>query len=406
MILNNLFYEPEKLEDIKGNEEAIAELRRFALSFKLGKHERPLLVYGPTGIGKSSAAKLLAKENGWNVVELNASDYRDKDSISRLMTAASQARGLFGGRNMILLEEIDELSARFDKGASAAISELVSNSKNPIIMIANDMWDQKITFLRNLTAPVEFKKPKQFVVEEILKNVAKEAGINPNNDVIIAIARRSGGDIRSAISDMLILGDAPDEALDYIGLRDKKGYIFETLDRIFLSNTIAAPLKAIANSENTGDMLIKWIDQNITKRYTHIYDIAVAYENLADATVYYTRAIRSQYYTYWRYMNVMMSSGVALSKSSYPQLKLRYEFPRTIKALSISKGDRSASSEIAKSMQKHIHESISCIKEHYIPMLREMLKDSDDDEVESFLESRYGLEQKQIDYLKGKPVKR
>ncbi|MCL5102461.1 MAG: AAA family ATPase [Candidatus Marsarchaeota archaeon] len=248
MIKGMLFYEPEKLDDIKGNESAIAELRRFAMSFKLGKYERPLLVYGPTGIGKSSAVRMLAKENGWNVIELNASDYRDKESISKLLMAASQSRGLFGGRNMVLLDEVDELSARFDKGASSAITELITKSKNPIIMIANDMWDQKIAFLRNSTTPVEFKRPKQFVVEEVLKGVASEAGITPNADVITAIARRSGGDIRSAISDMLILGNSPDEALDYIGLRDKKGYIFETLDRIFLSNTIAAPLRAITNS--------------------------------------------------------------------------------------------------------------------------------------------------------------
>jgi len=399
LIRGTLFYEPESLDLIKGNESAIAELRRFALSFKMGKHERPLLVYGPTGVGKSTAVRLLAKENGWHVIELNASDYRDKESISKLLLAASQSRGLFGSRNMIFLDEVDELSSRFDKGASTAISELMTKSKNPIIMIANDMWDQKITFLRNSTTPVEFKRPKQFVIEEILNNVAKEAGITPGKGIIAAISVRCGGDVRSAIGDMLTLGNSAEEELDYIGLRDKKGYIFDTLDKIFLSNTVAAPLRAIANSDNNVDMMIKWVDQNITKRYTNASDVAVAYMNLADATVYYSRAIRSQYYTYWRYMNVMMSSGVALSKSSYPQIRLRYEFPKTIKELSSTKGERSATTEIAKKLQRHIHESISTIKENYIPMLRTMLKGMEYDEAEQFLSSKYGLEQKQMEFL-------
>ena len=400
LIRDTLFYEPENLDSIKGNENAIAELRRFALSYKMGKHEKPLLVYGPTGTGKSAAVRLLAKENGWNIVELTASDYRDKNAIGGTMAAASQSRGLFGGRNLIMLDEIDELSSRFDKGASAAISELISGSKNPVIMIANDMWDQKITFLRGVTTPVEFKKPKQFVVEEILASVASEAGIKANKDVITAIARRSNGDVRSAIGDLLILGDAPDEALDYIGIRDRKGYIFETLDRIFLSNTMAAPLRAITNAEDAGEMLIKWIDQNIPKRYTYISDIATAYENLADATVYFTRAIRAQYYTYWRYMNVMMSSGVALSKNVYPAVTPRYEFPKTIKELSATKSDRSVGNEIAKKLQRQIHESLSKIKEHYIPLIAAMVKNSDDEEISDFLESKYGLERKQIDFLK------
>ncbi|MEM0154522.1 MAG: replication factor C large subunit [Methanothrix sp.] len=400
MIRDMLFYEPENLDLIKGNENAIAELRRFALSFKMDRYEKPLLVYGPTGTGKSTSVRLLAKENGWNVVELTASDYRDKNAISRTLAAASQSRGLFGGRNLIVLDEIDELSPKFDKGASAAIGDLISNSKNPIIMIANDMWDQKIAFLRGITMPVEFKKPKQFVVEEILENVSSEARIKANKDVITAIARRSNGDVRSAISDLLILRDAPDEALDYIGLRDRKGYIFETLDRIFLSNTIAAPLRAIANAEDAGEMLIKWIDQNIPKRYSYISDIATAYENLSDATIYYTRAIRAQYYTYWRYMNVMMSSGVALSKNVYPRVTARYEFPKTIKELSATKGERSVNNEIAKKLQRHIHESLSKIKEHYIPLIAAMVKNSDETDINDFLESKYGLEQKQINFLK------
>ncbi|MEM0201688.1 MAG: replication factor C large subunit [Candidatus Micrarchaeaceae archaeon] len=400
LIRDMLFYEPENLDLIKGNENAIAELRRFALSFKMGRYEKPVLVYGPTGTGKSTSVRLLARENGWNVVELTASDYRDKNAISGMLAAASQSRGLFGGRNLIMLDDIDELSPKFDKGASAAIVDLINNSKNPIIMIANDMWDQKITFLRGVTVPVEFKKPKQFVVEEILATVSSEAGIKANKDVITAIARRSNGDVRSAIGDLLILGDAPDEALDYIGLRDRKGYIFETLDRIFLSNTIAAPLRAIANAEDAGEMLIKWIDQNIPKRYSYVSDIATAYENLSDATIYYTRALRAQYYTYWRYMNVMMSSGVALSKNVYPKVTARYEFPKTIKELSASKGERSVSNEIAKRLQRKIHESLSKIKEHYIPLLAAMVKNSDEGDVDDFLESKYGLERKQIDFLK------
>lgn len=395
-----VFYEPDSLADIKGNEAAIAELKRFALSFEMGNKQRPILIYGPTGVGKSAAVHLLAKENNWNLVELNASDYRDKDTIKQVLVTASQTSGLFKKRNVILLDEVDDLSSKFDKGAGAAITELIRESKNPVILIANDMWDQKISFLRNLVSPVEFKKPNALVVEEVLAGAAKKHGLKASREIIATIARRSGGDVRSAINDLIASEGADEDVLDYIGLRDRKGYIFETLDKIFMSNTLSAPIHAITIADDTGDMIIKWIDQNIPKRYQDAKDIYVAYSNLSKASVYYTRAIRAQYYTYWRYMNVMMSSGIALAKSSYPQVRMRYEFPKVIKELSASKGDRLIASEISKKLQKRIHESMSTIKEYYLPMFSAMIKScKKPEDAMNFFEEYYDLSEKQISFL-------
>ena len=39
------------------------------------------LISGPPGIGKTTAAHIIAKNNGFEVIELNASDCRNKSSI-------------------------------------------------------------------------------------------------------------------------------------------------------------------------------------------------------------------------------------------------------------------------------------------------------------------------------------
>jgi DNA polymerase III delta prime subunit len=56
---------------------------------------RALLVSGPPGIGKTTSAHLMAKEAGYNPIELNASDARSKKlvEVSLLYCNLNQADG-------------------------------------------------------------------------------------------------------------------------------------------------------------------------------------------------------------------------------------------------------------------------------------------------------------------------
>ncbi len=395
-------YSPSSIREILGNEDAIFQLERYAAEIDQGAQRRPILISGPPGTGKSASARLVAEEHGWNIVELNASDYRDKESIDRLLLAASQARTIFGKRNLILLDEIDELAPRFDKGAGSAIAAMLKTAKSPVILIANDRWDQNITFLRNNVDNIDFKKLPNATVARILENFVKSNKINVDKDTIDAIANRSNGDARSAISDIATLDSADKAAVEVIGMRDRKNDVFSTLDKIFFSNTYSAPLAAPANSDVDNDMLIKWIDENLPKRYVNQEDLASAYQMLSSASMFATRASRSQYYTYWRYMNVCMSSGIALSKNNYPDKSRHYSFPRTISSLSKSKERRSARTEIARKLKRKIHLNISRIIKLEMPILAKMarygIKENGDGTYDYFA-ARFGLEQKEVDWL-------
>ena len=84
-------YLVSSLKEILGNDEAVSKLERFSNDIDDGKKRPPLLIFGPSGIGKTASVHALAKAHNWNIVELNAGDYRDKEAIERKLAAASMS---------------------------------------------------------------------------------------------------------------------------------------------------------------------------------------------------------------------------------------------------------------------------------------------------------------------------
>ncbi len=92
-------------------------------------HPRPAggTCFPDPGVGKTSAALALARDFGWSVVEMNASDARNERAIEQVAGRASITRSLMelpGARGphraLILLDEADSLSGRISETARVA----------------------------------------------------------------------------------------------------------------------------------------------------------------------------------------------------------------------------------------------------------------------------------------------
>ncbi|MCX6773076.1 MAG: AAA family ATPase, partial [Candidatus Micrarchaeota archaeon] len=101
---------PSALSELIGNSEAFATAKQWAQEWQAGTKGRPLLLYGPTGVGKTALAHAVASEFNWQLFEFNASDLRDAESVEQILSNAANSSSLFGGMRLILIDDVDALS--------------------------------------------------------------------------------------------------------------------------------------------------------------------------------------------------------------------------------------------------------------------------------------------------------
>ena len=142
-------YIPKTEKDIIGQEENLKQLKNFILNFKNQK-KNSALIYGPSGTGKTCSVYAIANEIGFEVIEVNASDFRNAEQINQKVGNAIKQQSLFAKGKIILVDEIDGLSGREDRGGIQAITKLIEDSAFPIILTATNPFDNKFSSLKQV----------------------------------------------------------------------------------------------------------------------------------------------------------------------------------------------------------------------------------------------------------------
>ncbi|RYJ14330.1 replication factor C large subunit [Halogeometricum borinquense] len=318
-------YRPSTLAEVRGNNKARDALAEWGKTWD--DHREAVVLHGAPGVGKTSAAHALANDMGWETVELNASDQRTADVIERFAgraamnttlagASAGDANGEREGRQLVIMDEADNIHGNYDRGGAGAITRLVKKSNQPIVLIANEYYDMS-SGLRSATREIEFRDVSARSIVPVLRDILRKEGIEFDSDALDRIAETNSGDLRSAVKDLQAAADGADRltAEDVVtGSRDKAIGLFEYIDSVLKEDTAQDAIQSAYAVDETPDDQVKWIEDKVSMVYDDD-ELARAYEFLANADVWLGRVMATQDYSYWRYATDNVAAGVAAARN-------------------------------------------------------------------------------------------
>lgn len=187
-------YRPKTLDEIIGNEKPVTLLRHFLAN----PFSSSWLFEGPSGIGKTSAAQIIAKTLATNVMDFQTYNGRDVDQrLAEQIRDVAQMLPFNGGWRVIIIDEADQMT----EGAQVQLLSVLENlgSKTIVIMTSNEKEDFEPRFLSRLKVLKFSTYGLSARGIEFLQSIAKENGMELDKARAKKIMEDSKNNIRAAI---------------------------------------------------------------------------------------------------------------------------------------------------------------------------------------------------------------
>jgi len=236
-------YRPALLEQMIGNEDARLAALKWLASWVSGS--KPLLLVGPPGTGKTTLAHALVRQFRYDLVEMNASDTRNREVLRERITPVFQNTSLLGRETILFLDEVDGISGREDIGGLDTLVELMKEPTVPVIMAANQK-STKIKDLAKMCKTIEFAPVPPRLLMLFLDHVLQSEGTTLGPGDKISVVNNSGGDIRS------MLNAAQSRVAGYATSSNKNSVeidIAQAINGYFNSSSIEQATTFIANAD-------------------------------------------------------------------------------------------------------------------------------------------------------------
>lgn len=204
---------PKSLDDVVGQEHILGEGKPLRRIIESGNVHN-MIFYGPSGVGKTTVARIIAENCGMSLYKLNGTNA----SISDIKDVVADI-GTFGSENGILLylDEIQYLNKKQQQSLleyieNGDITLIASTTENPYFAVYNAVISRSTVF--------EFKP---VTAEQLIPAIRRAFGIladvnnckiDVSDEALMKIAYNCGGDVRKAMNTVelaFVCGDGSKE---------------------------------------------------------------------------------------------------------------------------------------------------------------------------------------------------
>ncbi|CAK7272029.1 DNA replication factor C complex subunit Rfc1 [Sporothrix epigloea] len=218
-------YAPTQLNHICGNKAQVERIASWLKNWPKAKkydfkvkgadglgNSRAIIISGPPGIGKTTAAHLAAKMADHDIIENNASDTRSKKMVESGIGEAMDNTSLMGffaadgkkvsveKKNMVLImDEVDGMSAG-DRGGIAALAKFCRKTEVPLILICNERRLPKMRPFDHAAFDIRFNRPTVDQIRSRIMTICVREGLKMPTQVVDALIEGTGKDIRQIIN--------------------------------------------------------------------------------------------------------------------------------------------------------------------------------------------------------------
>jgi len=201
-IVSSLKYRPSTFEDVVGQQHVT---RTLVNSIKENKIPSALLFCGPRGVGKTSTARIFAKEINnyskedelsFNIFELDAASNNKADDIRDLIEKVRipPQRGKY---KVYIIDEVHMLSKHAE---NAFLKTLEEPPPYVVFILATTEKNKILPTIISRCQIYDFNRIKEFEIVEYLNQICKKENIDFELAALNLIAKKSDGSMRDSLT--------------------------------------------------------------------------------------------------------------------------------------------------------------------------------------------------------------
>ena len=293
-------YRPQNISDMLGNEESRSSIIEWFTKWKKGT--KPLLLVGPPGIGKTTIAFLTAKQFGYDMIGLNASDVRSKSRLNEILSPVLGNVSILG-IPMIFIDEVDGIHGRGDYGGAEALIEILKEPTVPIILAANSDISDKMKSIKKVVKTISFKPIPPRLLKIYLENILKKENVKLSPGSMIKVIDRSHGDIRSMINltQSLVTGFNPQTEMSFENINVEDG-----VNAFFKANSLDEARSVLYSMQIDPKLKIDAFYSSIITSNLDNNTLAKLLEIISEADMLYGKIMKTQNWRLLRYLNEIL----------------------------------------------------------------------------------------------------